>query len=172
MNKTPLIQGNGFLASPNMIDFATRMVRQEMEQEAIRQEIRKGLRPAPSDSWGIWNISDRHWSLFCYHENRTFTRGLIRGGLYRHPSYRAGYWDDQLTWPSNLFNRSITMHTMNFKDKRWGAYKKWEDHAYVYFDRIVKCMSPMIIRPSSPIISICKNWTHMHMICYVTHHPL
>jgi len=60
MNKTPLIQGNGFLASPNMVDFATRMVRQEMEQEAIRQEIRKGLRPAPSDSWGIWNISDRH----------------------------------------------------------------------------------------------------------------
>jgi hypothetical protein len=43
-----------------MVDFATRMVRQEMEQEQIRQEIRKGLRPAPSDSWGIWNISDRH----------------------------------------------------------------------------------------------------------------
>ena len=61
MTKT-LIRGNGFLASPNMVSFAERMVQQEIEQETIRQEIRKGLRPSPR-SFGYtqtWNISDRH----------------------------------------------------------------------------------------------------------------
>ena len=57
----PMISGNGFLCSPNMEDFCKRMVAQELEQETIRQEIRNGLRPAPS--WGQstnWYISDRH----------------------------------------------------------------------------------------------------------------
>ena len=56
-----LTQGNGFLCTPGMEDFCTRMVRQEMEQEQIRHEIRQGLRPAPSHTdWGVWDISDRH----------------------------------------------------------------------------------------------------------------
>ena len=56
-----MISGNGYFCSPNMEDFAKRMVRQEIEQEQIRSEIRQGLRPAPShQDWGVWNISDRH----------------------------------------------------------------------------------------------------------------
>ena len=56
-----MISGNGYFCSPNMEDFAKRMVRQEIEQEQIRSEIRQGLRPAPShQNWGVWDISDRH----------------------------------------------------------------------------------------------------------------
>jgi|ETNmetMinimDraft_29_1059903.scaffolds.fasta_scaffold00342_5 hypothetical protein len=57
----PMISGDGFLCSPNMEDFCKRMVAQELAQETINQEIRNGLRPAPS--WGQsthWYISDRH----------------------------------------------------------------------------------------------------------------
>ena len=41
---------------------------------------------------------------------------------------------------------------MNFKDKKWNAYKKWEDKSYIFFDRIAKSLDPMIFRPTPNII--------------------
>lgn len=36
-------------------------MKQIQAEEQRRQEIRQGLRPAPSPStWGTWNVSDRH----------------------------------------------------------------------------------------------------------------
>jgi len=55
-----LISGDGFLCSPGMEDFCKRMVAQERQQMQINEEIRLGLRPAPSRQFGYWNISDRH----------------------------------------------------------------------------------------------------------------
>ena len=41
---------------------------------------------------------------------------------------------------------------MNFKDKKWNAYKKWEDKGYVFFDRIAKSLDPMIFRPTPYVL--------------------
>ena len=55
------VPGTEVTQTPGLEDLCTRMVRQEMEQEQIRHEIRQGLRPAPSHTdWGVWDISDRH----------------------------------------------------------------------------------------------------------------
>ena len=47
-------------------------------------------------------------------------------------------------------------------NKKWNAYKKWEDKGYVFFDRIVKAFDPMIFRPNysgHPIISVPTHYT-------------
>ena len=47
-----LIRGNGFLASPNMVSFAQRMVQKEIEE---------AKRPTShSFNYTYWNVSDRH----------------------------------------------------------------------------------------------------------------
>jgi hypothetical protein len=51
MNKK-LIRGDGFLASPNMVSFAQRMVQKEIE-EAKRPS-------SQSFNYTYWNVSDRH----------------------------------------------------------------------------------------------------------------
>ncbi len=45
---------------------------------------------------------------------------------------------------------------MNFKNKNWGPYKKWEDKSYIFFDRIAKAFDPMIFRPSPKLITHVK----------------
>ncbi len=43
---------------------------------------------------------------------------------------------------------------MNFKSKRWGSYKKWEDHSYIYFDKIARGL--MIFRPKPQPVLLSK----------------
>ena len=45
---------------------------------------------------------------------------------------------------------------MNFKDKKWGSYKKWEDKSYIFFNLIAKSLDPMIFRPSPKLITHVK----------------
>jgi len=41
-----------------------------------------------------------------------------------------------------------------FPNKRWNAYKRWQDTGYIFFDRIAKRFDPMIFRPSHPIVAV------------------
>jgi hypothetical protein len=57
-------------------------------------------------------------------------------------------------------NRINSPHFM--PNKKWNAYKKWEDKGYVFFDRIVKAFDPMIFRPNysgHAIVSVTTHYT-------------
>ena len=56
------------------------------------------------------------------------------------------------------FNRPNSPHFM--PNKKWNAYKKWEDKGYVFFDRIAKAFDPMIFRPNYSGHSIVSVTTH------------
>jgi len=57
-------------------------------------------------------------------------------------------------------NRINSPHFM--PNKKWNAYKKWEDKSYIFFDRIAKAFDPMIFRPNysgHPIVSVTTHYT-------------
>jgi len=61
---------------------------------------------------------------------------------------------------SSTNNRSNHPHFM--PNKKWNAYKKWEDASYIFFDRIYHMMDPMIFRPNysgHPIVSVTTVYT-------------
>ena len=41
---------------------------------------------------------------------------------------------------------------MNFKDKKWGPYKKWADHIHVYFTAAEKQVFILRPKPFTPIL--------------------
>jgi len=41
---------------------------------------------------------------------------------------------------------------MNFKDKKWGPYKKWADPVYVYFTNVEKSLFILRPKPFTPIL--------------------
>jgi len=51
-------------------------------------------------------------------------------------------------------------------NKKWNAYKKWEDKSYIFFDRIARAFDPIVLRPNysgHPIVSVTQiytRWTH------------
>jgi len=53
MNKTTLDM------SAFMADYTAKVIAEAKQREAIRQEIRQGIRPIPAPTT-TWNISDRH----------------------------------------------------------------------------------------------------------------
>ncbi len=84
-------------------------------------------------------------------------------------------------------NRINSPHFM--PNKKWNAYKKWEDKSYLFFDRIARAFDPIIFRPNysgHPIVSVTTvytRWTHQLTIfspltltfvitSYAKRHPL
>lgn len=57
-------------------------------------------------------------------------------------------------------NRINSPHFM--PNKKWNAYKKWEDKSYLFFDRIARAFDPIIFRPNysgHPIVSVTTVYT-------------
>jgi len=50
---------------------------------------------------------------------------------------------------------------MNFKDKKWGPYKKWADHIHVYFTAAEKQV--FILRPK-PFTPILFKWLELNFL--------
>ena len=55
--KNKMIRGNGYYCSPNMVQFCKDMVAKELREAYEADQVRAGLRPAPSYSY--YNVSDR-----------------------------------------------------------------------------------------------------------------
>ena len=62
--------------------------------------------------------------------------------------------------PSWTLTNNNPNHPHFMPNKKWNAYKKWEDKGYVFFDRIAKAFDPMIFRPNYSGHSIVSVTTH------------
>ena len=99
---------------------------------------------------------------------------LAAGGLYLnywnpHKNYEQSskHWPTRnnlwrgagsiplLRWRETDRNRKqsfLGVSTMNFKDKKWGPYKKWADPVHVYFTNVEKSLFILRPKPFTPIL--------------------